>query len=89
LSIGSDGWDDERVVGTLVESVAPIKLPIECEVPRDAEPVGDPLAREPSGDLICGSQLLTHRMLPDNEIGLPPRIDRPADGQPGPDPDCA
>ena len=61
---------------------------LNAKSPRDAEPVGDPLACEPSDDVVRDGQLLTHRMFPDNEIRLPPRIDRPADGQPGPDPDC-
>jgi hypothetical protein len=68
----------------------PIGLPeFEGEVSCDAEAVGDPLACEPSDDVIRDSGLLTHRMFPDDEIRSPPRIDRPADGQPGPDPDCA
>ena len=35
---------------------------LECEVPRDAEAVGDPLACEPSDDVIRDSRLLTHSM---------------------------
>src|SRR5206468_11480447 len=36
---------------------------LEREVPRDAEAVGDPLACEPSDDVIRDSRPLTHRIL--------------------------
>ena len=42
---------------------------LECEVPGDAEAVGDPLAREPADDVIRYSWLLTHRMFSGCEIG--------------------
>jgi hypothetical protein len=44
---------------------------LESEVARDAEAVGDSLAREPPNDVIRDSQLLTHWKLPDRKTLLP------------------
>src|SRR5262249_40778515 len=59
---------------------------LEREVARDAEAVGDPLACEPSDDVIRDGGLLTHRVFSYHEILLSPRMDRPAHVRRGPDP---
>ncbi len=42
---------------------------LECEVTRDSEAVGDPLACEPPDEVIRDSRLLTHRMSSENGKG--------------------
>src|SRR5262249_40710356 len=42
---------------------------LEGEVPGDAEAVGDPLAREPSDDVVRDGRSLTHRMVSGWETG--------------------